>query len=630
MEENQAIQDEIQALEEHLEGVRKRVGLSSSREDASLDPAESLEDIAKSQFFKRFEKDSSNLIEKGYKASGRYDRDVSELAHSKETMEEHIERREEPLIEEENSTPRSSLNHSSRSRQYESLDSREIEGISQHLSNSPEEHRFSAEDYLRPSLSNPFIPPQAQMVHGMQQPEIPAVQMQNPLMPMMQGMMPPGAPSYPYPYYPMYYPPPPMPNNDLAYRQQIESLQAQINGQSQYIQNLLARHQDEIETLKRNYQENLAGKDKKISQLSKTIESDKLYISELEEQSRNSGDKNINDYSDFKEKIEALENLNEKLKNQLEIEREKKVQEKSGNFENDYVGLKQKNVELNKELSLEQAKYDNLLDRFNANKSKLAILQKELEKSDEKILHLQNELLEAKNLIAGASKQKNQETERLKREVVYLTKTLENLNKRPEPGEISKLRQQLLESQREIEELKELLMPKESRHYQHPHDDYEEYQDEYKIPDKRYEESSPYYEENYSPSQHRISNAQPREQPSQPRISERPSGRRRGSKSNISTHVGNVLNWENQLDEPSLKESPVTKSILDPILEIENTLMNLQLDKQRLESEYSKLPAHSKSRASKLRRDQIEEELSVVDRNISNLKSKLRGMHALR
>ena len=62
---------------------------------------------------------------------------------------------------------------------------------------------------------------------------------------------------------------------------------------------------------------------------------------------------------------------------------------------------------------------------------------------------------------------------------------------------------------------------------------------------------------------------------------------------------------------------------------LENQLIHLQIEKQKLENEYIKLPEFSRNMASKLRRAEVENELDNLTKTISSVKSKLRSLNLI-
>jgi len=58
-------------------------------------------------------------------------------------------------------------------------------------------------------------------------------------------------------------------------------------------------------------------------------------------------------------------------------------------------------------------------------------------------------------------------------------------------------------------------------------------------------------------------------------------------------------------------------------------LLKLNLDKDRYKNEFDKIPEAAKTIAQRRRREFLEQELKVINKNISTLKSKLRDLGEL-
>ena len=62
---------------------------------------------------------------------------------------------------------------------------------------------------------------------------------------------------------------------------------------------------------------------------------------------------------------------------------------------------------------------------------------------------------------------------------------------------------------------------------------------------------------------------------------------------------------------------------------IETNLLNIQIEQKKLQAEFDKIPESAKTIAQRKRREELEREINILNRNISSLKSKLRDMGAL-
>ena len=58
-------------------------------------------------------------------------------------------------------------------------------------------------------------------------------------------------------------------------------------------------------------------------------------------------------------------------------------------------------------------------------------------------------------------------------------------------------------------------------------------------------------------------------------------------------------------------------------------MVYLQIEKQKLENEYIKMPEFSKNLAAKLRKAEVESELDILTKTISSVKSKLRSLNII-
>jgi predicted nucleic acid-binding Zn-ribbon protein len=66
----------------------------------------------------------------------------------------------------------------------------------------------------------------------------------------------------------------------------------------------------------------------------------------------------------------------------------------------------------------------------------------------------------------------------------------------------------------------------------------------------------------------------------------------------------------------------------DMVRNVENKLIALQMEKDRVEIEYNKIPEHSKTISQRRRREDLAQELDLLNTNINSLKSKLRTLNS--
>jgi len=467
MEPNQEIQNRINELQQKLDSLRKpktNLPKISANQEVHFPEEENKE------IFKGFLNPKSHLKEKPNKGSGRYDRDIGDLAESKDIGQDYAERLRTP-------SPQERI--------------REIPVTSSGQTPIPQNCASFEEFPMNQQPNRPYT----------QQPQFP---------PPYENY------SY-YPMYPMYYPP--VPHYDIGLKQQVDVLQAQLAQQMQFIQNQEMKNRQSPN----NLQEVVESKEKEISNLKKELENSHYTIMELEDQVR--AFQSREEPSSF---VEELESRNQELEQKL-----------SKHPEDSSEDLKKQNEDLFRELRSERMRAEELENRLNASKKKVQNLEKQLEKAEDRVFSAETDLKESQKKLEECSKQKTKETEDLRRQVTFLTKKLETYEtRREEPNEVSKLKQQLYQTQKELEEL-------------------------------------------------------------------------RNSQTNPSSEVP-----EESFEEDSR----------DPVASLENKLMVLQLDKKRLESEFTKMPEHPKSIAQKRRKQTLETELDTLDTNIGNLKTKLRNL----
>ena len=83
-----------------------------------------------------------------------------------------------------------------------------------------------------------------------------------------------------------------------------------------------------------------------------------------------------------------------------------------------------------------------------------------------------------------------------------------------------------------------------------------------------------------------------------------------------SSSVSSVLNWG---------EKPKKN---DEVLNIENKILSLQIEKKRFEEELAKIPEHGKKIAVIRRREEIENELAGIHAGIASLKIKVKQIQS--
>lgn len=68
---------------------------------------------------------------------------------------------------------------------------------------------------------------------------------------------------------------------------------------------------------------------------------------------------------------------------------------------------------------------------------------------------------------------------------------------------------------------------------------------------------------------------------------------------------------------------------MEQVKGIEQNLLNLQMEQGKLVREFDRIPENAKTIAQRRRKEELDREIKIVNKNISNLKNKLREMDAL-
>ena len=68
---------------------------------------------------------------------------------------------------------------------------------------------------------------------------------------------------------------------------------------------------------------------------------------------------------------------------------------------------------------------------------------------------------------------------------------------------------------------------------------------------------------------------------------------------------------------------------MEQVKGIEQNLLNLQMEQGKLVREFDRIPENAKTIAQRRRKEDLDREIKIVNKNISNLKNKLREMDAL-
>lgn len=291
---------------------------------------------------------------------------------------------------------------------------------------------------------------------------------------------------------------------------------------------------------------------------------------------------------EIQESFSALQEKYEKIEKQNKILEQEKIEfeEKHKSLEAKYKKLKgqsyQKNENktdlkeegLRNEIKKLNDKISSLESKISCDKVIIDNYKKDLSKADDKIANLETSMIDSRNEYSQINKKLSMENESLKKQVNALTKSIEM----KESEEITKLKLLITHKNKEIESLKQEV-------------------------ERGYDEEQP--------------------TPIEIRVSKRKSVPNHSQKiAKLKRHHNSVIREEDLVDESEEYEN--TKEDKKPSLE--NQLIHLQIEKQKLENEYIKMPEFSRNLASKLRKAEVETELEKVTKTISSVKNRLRSL----
>ena len=212
-----------------------------------------------------------------------------------------------------------------------------------------------------------------------------------------------------------------------------------------------------------------------------------------------------------------------------------------------------------------------LENKVESDRSVIENLKKELSKADDKVANLEDSLIENRNSFSMINKKLSIENDSLKKLLTVQTRSKEI----KDSDEVSKLRQQLYQRNKEIESLKA---------------------------EKSIEEEQP--------------------DPVEIKVSKRKNIINSDRLANLKKQNKPLNRDENLSDILEDSEEAKTETL-------ENQLIHLQIEKQRLENEYIKLPEFSRNLASKIRRAEVETELDSLTKTIQSVKTKLRSLNLI-
>ncbi|OMJ76990.1 hypothetical protein SteCoe_23506 [Stentor coeruleus] len=254
---------------------------------------------------------------------------------------------------------------------------------------------------------------------------------------------------------------------------------------------------------------------------------------------------------------------------------------------------------------LEIKKYNEKLqaleNKISSDRTLIENLKKDLSKADEKIANLENTIIETRNNYSQINKKLSIENDYLKKHILNLTKPNEIKNS----DEINKLKFQLIQKTKEIEILKKSLEKSIDEEQPKPV--------EIKVSKRK---SVPSSSEKLAIIKKYQLKFSVKEEDNLQEINESDE-----QIEDFNNYSNNIIN-NNQIYSPytyKIQESP----------SLENQLINLQIEKQKLENEYIKLPEFSKNLASKIHKVEVENELENVTKTINSVKSKLRSLNLI-
>ena len=220
---------------------------------------------------------------------------------------------------------------------------------------------------------------------------------------------------------------------------------------------------------------------------------------------------------------------------------------------------------------------NSILDnKISSDKIVIENLKKELSKAEDKIAHLEDSIIESRNNYSQINKKLSFENDSLKKQMVVYAKTSEF----KESEEINRLKFIILQKNKEIEELK--------------------------LVERNLDDEQPKFVE-VKVAKRQIT----------PNYSEKIAELKKVHREPI--HEETEIREESE-EFKNFKDNPPT---------LQNQLVYLQIEKQKLENEYIKMPEFSKNLAAKLRKAEVESELDILTKTISSVKSKLRSLNII-
>lgn len=400
------------------------------------------------------------------------------------------------------------------------------------------------------------------------------------------------------PIYPVYYQAP----ESMLIKQQLDSFQSHMMAQTRQLEN---RHREELERLRRDFEEMIKRKDNEIKKLQRSDEG--LGNQDLEDKLRQvTREKEMieNRNSFIEEQLVNLRRNHEQLKSVAENyktnfeEQEKHFKNTMKDFEREARSWRDRIEEKSEEAKKEKDKSEHLQRKVDKLKDKLAQQDREIARLEERNARLEKDIEEFR--IRSHENRALEDNESIKRQLNFMMQSIEKLQtgyaRNGETKEIDDLRKQIQRTQLEIKHIKS-----------NPN-----------VEDLNVNKTS--YTEPASPVPKQILEAY---------------SAKRKAQLDLTRSLDGALNWEN-LEQPKTQDAHVVtfpsnesyERNKDSISRLENTLSGLQIEKQKIENELNKLPEQTRTLSLKKRRNELEMQLAMVDQNITNMKSKLRRFNA--
>ena len=312
------------------------------------------------------------------------------------------------------------------------------------------------------------------------------------------------------------------------------------------------------------------------------------------------------DYADLEEKLADLGDVERKLKN-LRVERDM--------LDRKNRGLEDENIDLHRQLDIVSEDLENMRfkveDVERASRNRVQDLERELRGCKDRVSDLERDLTREKDKNSNASRGKKKDrgyNDDYRNEEEFYDDYSPYEEKRDKYQYFDDDQRKPQKKRNEPEVYPDRSKKSDNEFY------YEKGQQDRGYPDRGYQDkgfsdrgyqekgfSDRGYQENYE------KNSKPE------KISEQVKARVGATNS---SSVSSVLNWG---------EKPKKN---DEVLNIENKILSLQIEKKRFEEELAKIPEHGKKIAVIRRREEIENELAGIHAGIASLKIKVKQIQS--